>query len=88
MAVAITVIPLLLSAGVRIWPTGVPAAEMAKQVATVDIQVAALIVTLWTALVTIAIGAFIVYLMKGPAFVADAYPLDSASEPRPPDETP
>jgi hypothetical protein len=32
---------------------------------------------------TVAIGAFIVMVMKGPAYVADAYPLEDADQPSP-----
>ena len=40
-------------------------------------------VTAWTAIFTVAIGCIIVVLMKGPAYVADRYPLSDAEEPRP-----
>ena len=39
-------------------------------------------ITAWTAVFTIAIGCTIVMLMKGPAYVADRYPLSDADEPR------
>lgn len=41
----------------------------------------ALIVLHWTVVLTLAIGAFIVWVMKGPAYVADAYALDEAENP-------
>ena len=37
----------------------------------------------WTLVLTIALGCFLVRVMKGPAYVADAYPL-----PYRPDATP
>ena len=37
----------------------------------------------WTVVLTVAIGAFIVLVMKGPAYVADAYPMDEAETPSP-----
>ena len=35
----------------------------------------------WTALVTAICGAVLVRIMKGPAYVADAYPLSDADSP-------
>ncbi len=48
----------------------------------VDIWVFALVFLHWNILLTLAIGAFIVMVMKGPAYVADAYPLVDADAPR------
>ena len=45
---------------------------------TTDIYVASLIILHWTVLFTVAIAAFIIMAMKGPAYVADAYPLIEA----------
>lgn len=54
---------------------------MASTSMTVDIFVVALIILYWTLGLTVAIGAFIVMVMKGPAFVADAYPLVDSEGP-------
>lgn len=48
---------------------------------TIDILVVALIFLHWGIVLTVAIGAFIVMVMKGPAYVADAYPLEDAEAP-------
>jgi hypothetical protein len=45
---------------------------------TTDIYVASLVILHWTVIFTVAIAAFIVVAMKGPAYVADAYPLVEA----------
>ena len=45
---------------------------------TIDIYMISLIILHWTVLFTVGIAAFIVMMMKGPAYVADAYPLDEA----------
>lgn len=50
-------------------------------VTTVDIYVAALVILHWTVVFTVAIAAFIVMVMKGPAYVADAYPMQDAETP-------
>ena len=47
-------------------------------VMTTDIYVISLIILHWTVVFTVAIAAFIVMMMKGPAYVADAYPLEEA----------
>lgn len=45
---------------------------------TTDIYVASLVILHWTVIFTIGVAAFIVMTMKGPAYVADAYPLVEA----------
>jgi Na+/proline symporter len=48
----------------------------------IDILVLATLICYWIAIFTIVIGAFIVVLMKGPAYVADAYPLEDFDKPK------
>lgn len=51
---------------------------------TVDLYVIGMVLLHWSAVLTVGIGAVIVMVMKGPAYVADAYPLvevASADEP-------
>ena len=48
----------------------------------VDILVVTLLFLHWNIVLTLAIGAFIVIVMKGPAYVADAYPLVDAEAPK------
>ena len=55
--------------------------EIATQIMTVDIYGISLIVLHWTVVFTVAIGAFIVVVMKGPAYVADPYPLEDSDYP-------
>jgi len=75
-----TLVPIGLSVTVRLLP---PAAgvDMAKRITTVDIYAFAAAVTCWTAVLTVAIGCVVVFVLKGPAYVADAYPLDDAPRP-------
>jgi hypothetical protein len=56
---------------------------VAKFITTVDIYAFSLLATFWTALFTLTVGAFTVMVMKGPAYVADAYPLIDSDAPRP-----
>jgi hypothetical protein len=43
-----------------------------------DYTMFGVVVLHWTLVLTLALGCFIVRVMKGPAYVADAYPLPSA----------
>lgn len=52
--------------------------EYSLTVMTTDIYVISLIILHWTVVFTVGIAAFIIMMMKGPAYVADAYPLDDA----------
>jgi hypothetical protein len=83
-------LPLFLAAGTAIplfcyfiahlfQPTDIPAE---KYVTGVGIAAIAATLTAWTAAFTIAIGCLVVMIMKGPAYVADRYPLSDAEEPR------
>ena len=71
---------LAFSILVRVVPSA-DAAEHYKHIRSVDIFAIAAEVTLLTALLTIAIGCVVVYIMKGPAYVADPYPLQHADKP-------
>jgi len=78
---AATLLPLALCGIVRWFPVIDHAFATAKQVRTVDIFAVASIITGWTALLTVTLGCVLVHIMKGPAYVADAYPLDSRETP-------
>lgn len=74
-------IPLFLSISVRLFPFERPAAEIAKLHIGIDILSISLFFSVISAVITVAIGCIIVVLMKGPAYVADAYDLDDADKP-------
>ncbi len=63
-------------------------AAVFTRLTTIDIWLISLVVLHWTVVLTVAIGAFIVMVMKGPAYVADAYPLSHADRPAPTDTPP
>ena len=48
----------------------------------VGYMVAGMVTFHWVALLTVAMGCVIVMVMKGPAYVADAYPLSHSDRPR------
>ena len=77
-----TLVPLAISLGNRLFPPEGTPVLIAKHVKTVDIMAIATTLTVWTAVLTVAIGCFVVLMMKGPAYVADAYELDDSERPR------
>jgi hypothetical protein len=84
-----TVMILLPSIISRVWAMDDAPWMLSKFITTIDIYALGLLTVLWTALFTIGVGALTVMIMKGPAYVADAYPLEDADKPRkiPQDET-
>ena len=77
-----TLVPLLISLANRVIPSQGEAIDVARQVKFIDIFAIATVVTVWTAVLTVAIGCFVVVMMKGPGYVADAYDLIDAEHPR------
>ena len=73
-------IPVALAVLVRVLPME-PGIDSAKHIKSVDIFAIATAITFLTAVLTIAIGCIVVYIMKGPAYVADAYPLQHSDRP-------
>lgn len=71
-----TLLPLLLS-GVN-HALAPEAADLGASNAALllwDYKMIGVVVLHWTLVLTLAIGCFIVRVMKGPAYVADAYPM-------------
>lgn len=79
-----TLIPLLCFLIAWFWPSPDVGQSAEKYVADVAIIAISVVVTVWTAVFTLAIGCFIVIVMKGPAYVADPYPLSDADSPEQP----
>lgn len=75
-----SLIPVALAVLVRILPAE-PGVDVAKHIKSVDIFAIATAITFFTAVLTIAIGCIVVFIMKGPAYVADAYPLQHSDRP-------
>jgi hypothetical protein len=75
-----TVLLALPSLGMRWWWSGSQDAEVLTRIMTVDIYMIGFVILHWTAVLTVGIGALIVMVMKGPAYVADAYWMDEAPE--------
>lgn len=77
-----TAIPILLAVVARLVIDDGSAAEIAKQVRSIDIFCIASLITIWTAIVTVAIGCIVVSIMKGPAYAADSYDVSHSDKPR------
>ena len=78
-----TLLAALPSLAVRLYASHDAEADLLARIAIVDIYGICAVVLLWSALLTVGIGAFIVLVMKGPAYVADAYPLPDSDAPLP-----
>jgi hypothetical protein len=66
---------------VRFFPWTATETEIATRITSFDIYVISLVILHWTVVFTVAIAAFIIMVMKGPAYVADPYHLDDADTP-------
>ncbi len=77
----VTVVPVLMVLFTSWYPPAGAAQEVAKQLLLTEIFAWSIAITGWTAVFTIALGCAIVWVMKGPGYVADAYELSDADEP-------
>ena len=77
-----TLVPVFLGIASRLWPPAGAPSMLAAHFQFIDIIAIALIVTTWTAALTVAVGCCVVVIMKGPAYVADRYDLSDAESPR------
>ena len=78
---ASTAAPLCWYLYAEMFPNPAVGETVEKYLASVGIAALATAFTAWTAVSTVAIGCVIVVLMKGPAYVADPYPLVDAERP-------
>ncbi|MBL8422869.1 MAG: hypothetical protein JNK06_05140 [Candidatus Accumulibacter phosphatis] len=76
-----TLLLTLPSLGARILFGEGDAVEASSRLQMVDILAISILVLHWTAVLTVAIAAFIIMVMKGPAYVADAYPVEDSESP-------
>ena len=69
-----TALPLAVAAAAWVTAPDLPAGAADRDLWLMVYQLIGLVVLHWTLVLTLAIGCVIVIVMKGPAFVADAYP--------------
>jgi len=74
-------VPLFLSAVIRLFPLIIPEADTSRLQIGIDILSISLFFTVLSGVITVAIGCITIVLMKGPAYIADAYELDDADRP-------
>lgn len=76
-----TVLPIGVALALWWAVPGQPTVAEERDLLLQTYQLIGLVVLHWTLVLTVAIGCVIVLLMKGPAFVADAYPLPEHERP-------
>jgi len=74
-----TVLPLMASAGAYLLDGFDANTQNARSVEQFFYVMVGLVILHWALVLTLAIGCAIVILMKGPAYVADAYPMEEPS---------
>ena len=74
-------LPALIAFGGRVYVRAGELPNHAKAVMSIDIFAWSVLATLVTAVLTVTIGCIVVWIMKGPAYVADAYPVAHANRP-------
>jgi hypothetical protein len=76
-----TLLPALMSVAARFLIVDVNAAELVRRVQLFDFVMIGLVIVVWTLVVTVTIGCVIVWLMKGPAYVADGFDVSHSDTP-------
>lgn len=77
---AVTVVPLLAALGAR-WLHGRPLTDWDGPLLLGDMLAIGTVIFLWTMMVTLACGCWVVRVMKGPRRVADSYPMPDPDQP-------
>jgi len=81
MSLVASAMPLLLAILARLTINEGAPGEIAKQIRSVDIFCIASLLTIWTAVLTVAIGCIVVFIMKGPTYAADSYEVSHSDRP-------
>lgn len=77
-----TLVPAGLSGLARFFYSRGTPDEVERLIQNFDLVMVALVVTIWMAVITIAVACVIVWLMKGPAYVADGYEVPHSDRPK------
>ena len=76
-----TLLPLVLAAANHLLAPAVSEFDASNATLLLwDYTLFGVVVLHWTLVLTVAVGCFIVRVMKGPAYVADAYPLPERAD--------
>lgn len=79
-----TVLPALWAGLMHVLAPEVPTPAEARELTRLVYITIGIVVFHWSVVLTAAIGCLIVMVMKGPAYVADAYAVDAETDPRVP----
>ena len=82
VVVAGTLLPALMSFLARWLITAGGAAELGRQIQLFDFVMIGVVISVWTLVLTVTIGCVIVWLMKGPAYVADGFDVSHSDNPK------
>lgn len=74
-------LPVLVTVGLHYYPWDGTARQVAAILGKIDFIALGFIIVHCTGVITVTIGCVIVMIMKGPAYVADAYPVNDADRP-------
>jgi len=77
-----TLLPALMSVAARFLITEGSAAELVRRIQLFDFLMIGLVIFIWSLVLTVTIGCVIVWLMKGPAYVADGYEVSHSDHPK------
>jgi hypothetical protein len=78
-----TLLPALAAYSFRFFITDNTAAELARRIQLFDFVMIGLVIFIWTLVLTVTIACVIVWLMKGPAYVADGFEVSHSDQPAP-----
>jgi hypothetical protein len=76
-----TLLALLMVSCAHLWLNAESAAELSRRVQLIDFIVIGMVIIFWTLVFTVAIGCVIVWIMKGPAYVADGLEVSHRDSP-------
>lgn len=76
-----TLLPILFYWYLSTYPNPRAGVELAQYTTGVLITAVAVMTLVWTSVITLGIGCFIVIVMKGPGYVADGYELPDSDKP-------
>lgn len=78
-----TLLPALMALLARVVVRAESAAELARKIQLFDFAMIGLVIFIWQLVLTVTIGCVIVWLMKGPAYVADGFEVSHSDAPKP-----
>ena len=77
-----TLLPFLMSMLARLWWTDEVVVDAGRSIQTFDFVMFGVVSFVWAVALTVAIFCVIVWVMKGPAYVADGYPVSDSDQPK------